>query len=96
MTTSLPPVRTGLAVAATAAVLYLACALLALVAPGMLIDLLATMAHGLDIEPLFRRAPTLSALAVVTGTLAVASYGFLAGALFALWFGLLGRRPDAG
>jgi hypothetical protein len=84
------PLSCGLSLAVTAALLYLACALVVAWSPGALAAGLGLIVHGLSLSGLSPAVGELRWGAVLVGTLAIASYAFVAGALFATvhrWLG---------
>lgn len=82
--------HTGIAFAATVAIFYAVCAVLWLMAPGLVIGFLNSLFHGMDFSPLLRPAafswPGFYAALVV---LSIAA--FLAGTLFGWLRERLGR-----
>ncbi|OGT54731.1 MAG: hypothetical protein A3E01_18615 [Gammaproteobacteria bacterium RIFCSPHIGHO2_12_FULL_63_22] len=81
-TASLSPLRCGLSLAVTATLLYVGCALVVAWAPGALAAGLGVIVHGLSLSELTPAVGQLRWGAVLIGTLAVAGYAFVAGALF--------------
>jgi hypothetical protein len=78
----LKPLNVGLSFSGTWVVLYLLCALIVWVAPGALESAVTLVAHGMNLDPVFEDAKSVSFAAVLAGTLAVAIYSFVAGSLF--------------
>ena len=83
----LTPLRTGASFALTSAVLYLACFLLMMLAPGVVLAIFSTWVHGLNLGPLTTDAPPLDVGRALWGLLSISGYGFIAG----LVYGLVGR-----
>lgn len=79
----LKPITVGVALSATAVVLYLLCALAVWIAPGSLATVLNLVAHGINLSPLFQQAAEMSLPMLLGGTLVLAIYFFIAGWLFA-------------
>ena len=84
----LTPLRTGAAFALTTAVLYLACFLLMLMAPGVLLAMFSTWVHGLNLESLTTNPPPLDLGRGLLGLLLISGYAFIAG----LVYGVVRRR----
>lgn len=80
--TALPALRQGVAFAATAGLLYLACAMVAMISPGAIPGALDVVVHGLEIGPLTRDVPPTTAGEVGAGLLYVIAYSFVAGTLY--------------
>jgi hypothetical protein len=78
----LSPQSCGLSLALTAALLYLACALVVALAPGALLAGLRLVVHGLSLSGLSPAVDELRWGSVLVGTVAVAVYAFVAGVLF--------------
>ena len=76
------PLQTGAAFAATIAVLYLACFLLMLVAPGVVLTVFSTWVHGLNLEPLTTNPPPIDVGRALLGLLLISGYAFLAGLVY--------------
>jgi hypothetical protein len=76
---SLTPVRTGAAFALTIAALYLACFLLVLLAPGVVLAIFSTWVHGLNLEPLTTNPPPVGVGRGLLGLLLMSGYAFIAG-----------------
>lgn len=87
------PVREGTAVAVTVALLYVACAVVAAVAPGGLAGMLDIVVHGLDIAPLTAALPPVTLSDVLLGLVLVSAYGFAAGCLYGAIRNALARLP---
>lgn len=79
---SLSPWRTGVAFALTVGILYLACLLLMLVAPGVVLGIFSTWVHGLNLEPLTTNPPPLSLARAALGLVLISGYAFIAGTLY--------------
>ena len=67
----LTPLRTGAAFALTVAVLYLACFLLMLLAPGVVLAVFSTWVHVLNLEPLTTYPPPLDIGRALLGLLLI-------------------------
>ena len=80
--TALSPWRYGVVLAATIAILYAACAVATLVAPGVVARVLDVVVHGLDIGVLTARIPPPSGATIGAGLLCVTGYAFIAGSLY--------------
>ena len=78
----LTPLRTGAAFALTIAVLYLACFLLMLLAPGVVIAIFSTWVHGLNLEALTTNPPPLDVGRALLGLLLISGYAFIAGTVY--------------
>jgi len=91
--TPLTPVRTGAAFALTIAILYLACFLLTLVAPGVVLAIFATWVHGLNLEPLTTHPPPIEIGRALLGLLLICGYAFLAGTVYGAVRQWLAPRP---
>lgn len=78
---NLSALRQGVAFAATVGLLYLACAIVAMVLPSAIPGALDVVVHGLDMGPLTRSVPPISVGEVGAGLLYVIAYSFVAGAL---------------
>jgi hypothetical protein len=84
------PLSCGLSLAVTAALLYLACALVVAWFPGSMVAALDLIVHGLSLSGLSPAVGQLRWGAVLIGTVAIAGYAFVAGTLFAAvrrWIG---------
>lgn len=79
---SLSPLRTGLAFALTIAVLYLACLLLMLAAPGAVLWVFSTWVHGLNLAPLTSQPPPVDPARAFIGLFLISGYAFIAGAIY--------------
>ncbi len=80
--TALPALRQGAAFAATVGLLYIACAIVAMVSPGAIPGALDVVVHGLDIGSLTRDVPPTTVGEVGAGLLYVIAYSFVAGTLY--------------
>jgi hypothetical protein len=80
--TQLTPFRTGAAFALTIAILYVACLLLVLVAPGVVLAIFATWVHGLNLEPLTTNPPPIDIGRALLGLLLISGYAFIAGTVY--------------
>lgn len=80
--TALPALRQGAAFAATVGLLYIACALVAMVAPGAIPAALDVVVHGLTIDTLTRDVPAATVGEIVVGLLYAIAYSFVAGWLY--------------
>ncbi|GAB3104429.1 DUF5676 family membrane protein [Lysobacter terrae] len=78
----LSPLRTGTAFALTIAVLYVACLLLMLVAPGVVLDIFSTWVHGLNLEPITTNPPPVNLTRAALGLVLISAYAFIAGAVY--------------
>lgn len=78
----LTPIRTGLAFALTIAVLYLACLLLMLLAPGVVLTIFSTWVHGLNLEPLTTNPPQIDLGRALLGLVLISGYAFIAGTVY--------------
>ena len=78
------PLSCGLSLSVTAVLLYLACALIVAWSPGALV------VHGLSLSGLTPAVGELRWSAVLIGSLAIAGYAFVAGALFTIVNRLIG------
>ena len=76
------PLNVGATLAGTVVVLYLLCALFVLLVPNGTEWALNLVAHSLNLNPMFDEAPDVTFVGVLGGTLAVALYFFVAGAIF--------------
>lgn len=90
--TALPALRQGVAFAATVGLLYIACAIVAMVSPGAIPGALDVVVHGLDIGSLTRDVPPTTVGEVGAGLLYVMAYSFVAGALYGAIRNALARR----
>lgn len=88
----LTPIRTGVAFALTFAVLYLACFLLMLFAPGAVLAIFSTWVHGLNLEPLTTNPPALDVGRAMLGLLSISGYAFIAGTVYGFARQFLTRR----
>lgn len=75
------PINVGLTLAGTVVVTYLVCALVVAFAPGVAEALLKLVAHSADVDMLFH-PEGISFANVLGGTVVVAVYFFLTGAIF--------------
>lgn len=80
----LSPLRTGAAFALTIAALYLACLLLMLLAPGVVIAIFSTWVHSLNLEPLISNPPPVNVVRALLGLLLISGYAFIAGSVYGL------------
>ena len=78
----LTPLRTGAALALTIAVLYLACLVLMLLAPGLVLAIFSTWVHGLNLAPLTTNPPPISIARAALGLLLISGYAFIAGSVY--------------
>ena len=78
--THLSALRQGTAVAATVGVLYIACAIVALVDPTAIANAMQAVVHGL--RSLDQDVPATTAPAATVGLLYVVAYSFVAGTLY--------------
>jgi hypothetical protein len=76
------PLNLGATLAATVLVLYLLCALFVLAVPNGMESVLKLVAHSVNLDPVFEQAPNVTFVGVVGGSLAVAFYFFVTGAVF--------------
>ena len=80
--TTLPPLRTGIALAITVGVFYALCALAWALAPGPFLGLMNKLFHGMDFSPLVQQRPFgWAGFPVVLFVLG--AWALLAGAFFA-------------
>ena len=80
--TCLPAWRYGAALSITVGLLYLACAVVAMLVPDLIPRILETVVHGLNIRALTALTPSTSVAGVAGGLVYVVLYCFLAGWLF--------------
>jgi len=78
----LTPLRSGIAFAMTVAVLYLACLILMMLAPGVVLAIFSTWVHGLNLEPLTTNPPPIDLGRALLGLLLISAYSFIAGAVY--------------
>lgn len=90
--TALPALRQGAAFAATVGLLYIACAIVAMVSPWAIPGALDVVVHGLDIGSLTRDVPPTTVGEVGAGLLYVIAYSFVAGTLYGAIRNALVRR----
>lgn len=76
------PLRTGIALAVTVAVLYTLCTLAWLAAPGAFLGFMNNLFHGIDFSPLLKPAP-FSWGGFIEALLVMSVWAFLAGTFFA-------------
>jgi len=76
------PLNVGATLAGTVVVLYLLCALFVLAVPDGVERVLTLVSHSVNLDPVFEQAPNVTLVGVLGGTLAVALYFFVAGAIF--------------
>lgn len=74
--------RTGAALAVTAAVFYTLCALAWLAAPGPFLNFINSLFHGMDFTPLINKAAPFSWLGFVEAELVVGIWAFGAGCFY--------------
>ncbi len=91
----LAPLRFGAALAATAAVVYAACALALALWPDGALDFLNAWFHGIDFGPLKTGRKPFTFALFAYGLAGVAITAFAGGALFAAFYNLFGRRDAA-
>lgn len=84
------PLRTGLAFAATVALFYALCTLAWAAAPGLFMDFMNNLFHGLDFSSLLKRS-AFSVVGFIEALMVLAVWAFLAGT----FFGWLHRRLNA-
>lgn len=90
--TALSAFRQGVAFSATVGLLYIACAIVAMLSPGTIPGALDVVVHGLEIGSLTRDVPPTSAAEAGAGLLYVIAYGFVAGTLYGAIRNALARR----
>jgi len=73
--------RTALSLAIVAAVLYIACALLIVIAPDFTIGLFSNLFHGIDITKIADMSISLGS--TIIGLVEIIIYALIAGGLFA-------------
>jgi hypothetical protein len=78
----LSALRYGVALAVTVSVLYLACAIVTMISPTAIADMLGAIVHGLNINPLTRDVPPNTLGGTLIGLVYIACYSFVAGVLF--------------
>jgi hypothetical protein len=78
------PINVGLSLSGTVAVLYLLCALFVWVVPNGVESVVKLVSHGMNLDPVFEGGTTINFAGVLLGTIAVAIYSFVAGAVFGL------------
>lgn len=76
------PLNVGATLAATVVVLYLLCAMFVLAVPTGMESVLKLVAHSVNLDPVLDQAPNVTFVGVLGGTLAVAVYLFVTGAVF--------------
>lgn len=87
------PVAAGFAAAVTVAILYSLCALAFALLPDATLAFFSAWFHGLDLSLLAPAAGKgITVGAFLAGLAGVAVTGFAAGALFAFFYNLIGRR----
>jgi hypothetical protein len=94
--TVLSAIRQGVAFAATTGLLYLACAIVALMSPGAIPGALDVVVHGLEIGSLTRDVPPTTVGEVGAGLLYVVAYSFVAGTVYGAIRNALAPRPTEG
>ncbi|MFZ5657292.1 MAG: DUF5676 family membrane protein [Pseudomonadota bacterium] len=87
----MPAWRYGAALSLTAGVLYIACAIVAMLVPDAIARALTTVVHGLNIGGLTSQVPSTSIDAVGMGLVYVTVYAFVAGWLFGVVHNSLAR-----
>lgn len=87
----LSALRYGLAFAITVGLLYVACAIVTLVAPTAIASVIDTVVHGLDIGPLTRNLQPAPVSRMVVGLISITLYSFVAGTLYGAIRNLLAR-----
>ena len=90
--TVMSALRQGVALAATIGLLYLACAIVAMLSPGAIPAALDVVVHGLEIGSLTRNVSPTTAGEVGAGLLYVIAYSFIAGTLYGSIRNALARR----
>lgn len=83
--------RYGFAFATTVGLLYVACAIVALVAPTVIASVIDTVVHGLNIGPLTRNLQPVQVGRIVMGLIYITLYSFVAGTLYGAARNLLAR-----
>ena len=86
----LDPWRTGIAVALTAAIVSIVCALAVNLFPQGTVDFVNSWTHGLDLT-LLRSDRPMTVVSVLSGVFNISLTGFVIGALFAWARNLLDR-----
>ena len=76
------PLNVGATLAGTVVVLYLFCALIVVVVPGAVESGVKLAAHGVNLDPVFEQPTDVTLVGLLGGTLAVAIYSFVFGAVF--------------
>lgn len=79
---SLSPLRYGAALAITIGILYIACAVVSMVAPAALAAALDVVAHGINIGPRTTNVAPVTLGEVIVGLVYIVCYSFVAGVLF--------------
>lgn len=79
----LKPLTVGLSLSATVVVLYLVCALFVWIVPNGVESAVTLVAHSMNLDPVFDQPPEITLVGVLGGTVAVAVYFFVTGAVFA-------------
>jgi hypothetical protein len=92
---TLQPLRTGLALAATATILYVVCAAAFALAPGTTLDFLNAWFHGVDLSVLKPGAKPFGWGTFLYGLVGVAIAAFVTGVVYAVAYNLLGPRSTA-
>ena len=77
------PLNVGLSLSATVVVLYLACALFAWMVPNGVESVAKLVAHSMNLDPVFDQPAEITLVGILGGTVAVAIYFFVTGAVFA-------------
>lgn len=89
---TLSALRQGTAFAATVGLLYVACAIVAMIAPQAIPHALDVVVHGLDIGSLTQNVRPTTWTEVCAGLLYVVGYTFVAGTLYGSIRNALARR----
>lgn len=85
------PFNVGASLAGTVVVLYLLCALVVALAPGAAESVLRMVAHSANVDVVFQ-PERIDFVNVLGGTVAVAIYFFVIGAVFGWIYNLFGRE----
>ena len=93
--TCLPAWRYGAALSITVGLLYVACAVLAMLVPDAIPRALGVVVHGLNIAAISGPAPATTVAVVAAGLVYVLLYTFLAGWLFGAVRNALARAATA-
>lgn len=92
---SLQPLRTGLALALTATVLYVVCAAAFALAPGATLDFFNAWFHGVDLSVLNPGGRPFGWGTFVYGLVGIAVVAFVTGIVYAVVYNLVGPRSTA-